>query len=76
MGNKNNNKQNPISNNFSDRKTKLEMSMRRAQRSYHCYGCEHNFKQLVDMNDLGSVKCPQCNGDFIEETRSFDEAMR
>ena len=42
-------------------------------RSYHCYACENNFKQMVNMNDLSSVRCPSCESDFLEEQKTFAE---
>lgn len=49
-------------------------SIRRALRAYHCHACETDFKEMVNLNDLTSVKCPNCESDFLEEKKTFDEA--
>lgn len=51
-----------------------ETQNRRAQRAYFCHGCAKDFKDLVNLNDLSTVRCPFCNSDFCEEKTSYDEA--
>ena len=54
----------------------MSHSIRQAMRSYHCYACENNFKQMVNMNDLSSVKCPSCDSDFLEEQKTYAEVQQ
>ena len=54
----------------------MSHSIRQAMRSYHCYACENNFKQMVNMNDLSSVRCPSCDSDFLEEQKTFAEVQQ
>ena len=54
----------------------MSHAIRQAMRSYHCYACENNFKQMVNMNDLSSVKCPSCESDFLEEQKTFAEVQQ
>ena len=51
----------------------MSQAIRQAMRSYHCYACECDHKQMVNMNDLGSVRCPCCESDFLEEQKTFAE---
>jgi len=50
----------------------VNQNMRRALRAYHCYACNHDFKMLVNLNDLASVRCQQCQSDFLEEKKFFE----
>ena len=44
---------------------------RRALRAYFCHACSKDFKDLVNLNDLTSVRCPSCNSDFCEDKTSY-----
>ena len=46
---------------------------RRAQRSYHCYACQNEWRQLVNPSDLAGVQCPSCQSEFFEETKSYQQ---
>jgi len=52
------------------------MHIRRALRAYHCYGCNNDFKEMVNLNDPSSIQCPSCHSDFLEEKKYYDEAVR
>jgi DNA-directed RNA polymerase subunit RPC12/RpoP len=49
----------------------MSHTIRQAMRAYHCYECKGDHKQMVNMNDLGSVRCPTCQSDFLEEQKTF-----
>ena len=49
-------------------------AIRRALRNYHCHACNQEFREMVNLNDLSSVRCPHCQSDFFEEKKSFEEA--
>ena len=46
--------------------------IRRALRAYHCHACNKDFKEMVNLNDLSGVVCPNCQSDFLEEKKTFD----
>ena len=48
---------------------------RRVQHSYHCYGCENEWRQLVNPSDLTGVQCPSCASEFFEEMNSIAEPV-
>jgi DNA-directed RNA polymerase subunit RPC12/RpoP len=48
---------------------------RRAQRSYHCYACQNEWRQLVNPSDLAGVQCPSCASEFFEETKSYQQEV-
>jgi DNA-directed RNA polymerase subunit RPC12/RpoP len=50
------------------------LQIRRALRAYHCHGCNREFREMVNLNDLQSVRCPNCQSDFFEEKKSFEQA--
>ena len=48
---------------------------RRAQRSYHCYACQNEWRQLVNLNDISDVTCSACSSEFFEESKSYHQAV-
>ena len=46
-----------------------------AQRQYHCYGCDQQFRMMVNLNDPASsdIKCTHCQCDFVEEAKTFND---
>lgn len=50
--------------------------IRRALRAYHCHSCSQGFKEMVNLNEPGSVSCPNCHSEFIEEKNFYDQAQR
>ena len=48
---------------------------RRAQRSYHCYACQNEWRQLVNPSDLSDVSCPACSSEFFEESKSYHQEV-
>ena len=49
-------------------------SHRCAQRAFHCHACDHDFKQLVNLNDMTNIHCPNCQSDFLEEKKYYEQA--
>ena len=48
---------------------------RRAQRSYHCYACQNEWRQLVNPSDITGVQCPSCASEFFEENKSYQQVL-
>jgi len=54
------------------------MDYRMAQRSFQCHECNHSWRKFVSVYGDNSIlsdyiKCEECNGEFVEEQRTFEE---
>jgi len=50
-------------------------NIRRALRTYHCHSCNKEFREMVNLNDMSTVRCPNCQSDFFEEMKSFEQSV-
>ena len=48
-------------------------SYRMAQRTFHCYACDRQFKQMTNVEDYSDVRCTHCQSDFFEEAKYVEQ---